>query len=158
LKHLDWELTCAGSLTRDPVTANRVRTALRDAGLEKRVAFVGEVDEEQVRRLYDRADVFVLATWQETYGMAVAEALAHGLPVVATATGAIPRLVGTDAGMLVPPGHVDALADALHRVITDAGLRAQLAEGAAAAAVRLPTWDQCAERMSDALGALESHG
>ena len=58
------------------------------------------------KQRYDRTDVFVLATLRETYGMAVAEALAHGLPVVSTSTGAIPALVGTDAGLLVAPGDV----------------------------------------------------
>jgi glycosyltransferase involved in cell wall biosynthesis len=154
LKHRSWELTCAGSLTRDPLTVERVRKAVIDAGLDEQVALVGELDEEPLRRAYDRADVFVLATLQETYGMAVAEALAHGLPVVATTTGAIPELVGSDAGILVPPGDVAALAHALDRVIGDAELRAQLAAGASRAAERLPTWEQAAHRMSDALGTL----
>jgi glycosyltransferase involved in cell wall biosynthesis len=158
LKHRSWELTCAGSLTRDPVTVERVRTALVGADLEQRVSLAGELDEEQLRRAYDRADVFVLATLQETYGMAVAEALAHGLPVVATTTGAIPELVGTEAGILVPPGDVTALADALDRVVGDAELRARLAGGACRAAERLPTWEQAAHRLSAALGSLESHG
>jgi glycosyltransferase involved in cell wall biosynthesis len=154
LKHLSWELTCAGNLTRDPLTVERVRQAVIDAGLENRVSFVGELDEEQLRR----ADVFVLATLQETYGMAVAEALAHGLPVVATKTGAIPQLVGADAGMVVPPGDVAALAGELERVIGDAELRARLADGASRAAERLPTWEQAAQRLSDALRALVKDG
>jgi glycosyltransferase involved in cell wall biosynthesis len=158
LKHRSWTLTCAGSLTREPLSVEHVRQAVIDAGLEQRVSFVGELDEEQLRRAYDRADVFVLATLQETYGMAVAEALGHHLPVVATATGAIPQLVGADAGILVPPGDVAALADALDRVIGDAGLRARFADGAARAADSLPTWDQAALRMSDALCSVESHG
>jgi glycosyltransferase involved in cell wall biosynthesis len=154
LAHRSWELTCAGSLTRDPATVERVRTAVLDAGLADRVSLVGELDDEQLRHAYDRADVFVLATLQETYGMAVAEALAHGLPVIATTTGAIPQLVGHDAGILVAPGDEAALAEALDRVIGDVELRAQLAEGASRAAERLPTWEQAAQRMSDALGTL----
>ena len=69
-----------------------------------RVSLAGDLDAPRLSDCYDRADVFVLATLQETYGMAVAEALAHGLPVVSTTTGAIPALVGDDAGSLVPPG------------------------------------------------------
>ena len=90
----------------------------------------GELDAARLHECYDRADVFVLASLQETYGMAVAEALAHGLPVVSTTTGAIPDLVGADAGLLVPPGNIEALAGALARVIGDARLRARLADGA----------------------------
>ena len=57
-----------------------------------------------VAEFYDRSDVLVLPTFYEGYGMAVAEALARGIPVVSTRTGAIPDLVGTEAGVLVPPG------------------------------------------------------
>ena len=83
--------------------------------------------------------------------MAVAEALAHGLPVVSTTTGAIPELVGDDAGLLVPPGDAEALAEALARVIGDAGLRARLAEGARRVRDRLPSWDDAAGKMSTVL-------
>lgn len=83
--------------------------------------------------------------------MAVAEALAHGLPVVSTTTGAIPALVGDEAGLLVPPGDVDALAAALTRVLTDPGLRARLADGARRARARLPSWGDASEKMSTVL-------
>lgn len=86
--------------------------------------------------------------------MAVAEALAHGLPVVATMTGAIPELVGSDAGLLVPAGDRTMLMNALTRVLTDASLRARLAEGARRVRVRLPTWNQAAHGMAAALASL----
>jgi len=149
-----WRLTCAGSLTRDPATSARVRTTAARLQLEHRVSFVGELDGPALASCYDRADVAVLATQQETYGMAVAEALAHGLPVVATMTGAIPDLVGDDAGLLVPVGDTDALAAALARVLGDATLRARLAEGARRRRDRLPTWDAAARRLSTALDRL----
>ncbi len=104
-----WQLTCAGSLTRDPVTAARVQALTHSLGMQDRVRFTGELSGEALDRAYDAADVFVLATWQETYGMAVAEALARSLPIVSTTTGAIPALVGDEAGLLVPPGDVSAL-------------------------------------------------
>jgi glycosyltransferase involved in cell wall biosynthesis len=146
-----WRLTCAGSLTRDPATAARVRTTAARLQLEQRVSFVGDLDRPALAAWYDRADVAVLATQQETYGMAVAEALAHGLPVVATMTGAIPDLVGDDAGLLVPVGDTAALTAALARVLGDANLRARLAEGARRRRDRLPTWDDAARAMSTAL-------
>jgi glycosyltransferase involved in cell wall biosynthesis len=86
-----------------------VRASSSELGLEDRVQLAGELDADSIADCYNTADVFVLATLQETYGMAVAEALAHGLPVVSTTTGAIPSLVGTEAGILVPPGDADAL-------------------------------------------------
>jgi glycosyltransferase involved in cell wall biosynthesis len=157
LTRFDWHLVCAGSLTRHPETAARVRTAAARLGLDERVSLVGALDAIELSRCYDRADVFVLATLQETYGMAVAEALAHGLPIVATATGAIPEMVGEEAGLLVPPGDSAALSDALSRVIVDAVLRARLAAGAGSARNRLPTWDQASRRMASALERLVAH-
>jgi glycosyltransferase involved in cell wall biosynthesis len=150
----DWRLTCAGSFDRHPATVARVREALRADGLADRVSLVGELDEAELSECYDRADLFVLATLHETYGMAVAEAIARGLPVVSTITGAIPYLVDPDgdgAGLLVSPGDADALADTLSRVLGDARLRGRLAEGARRVRDRLPTWDETASRMAAAL-------
>lgn len=149
-----WRLTCAGSTTRDPVAAERVRAHVLRSQMEDRVSFAGDLDESALARSYAGADVFVLATRQETYGMAVAEALSHGLPVVATKTGAIEDLVGGDAGLLVPVGDTAALRDALARVIRDDGLRARLAAAARQRGSRLPTWDGAAARMAFTLRPL----
>jgi glycosyltransferase involved in cell wall biosynthesis len=154
----DWRLTCAGSLTRDRATAAHVRALVAELGLEDRVSFVGDLDAGALERCYDAADLFVLATRQETFGMAVAEALAHGLPVVSTGTGAIPTLVGQQAGLLAPPGDVSALTEALARAIGDADLRARLAAGARHVRERLPTWDHAAGRMAAALEGCVTHG
>jgi len=151
LPRRDWHLTCAGSLTRHPPTLDRLRAIVCAEGLEDRVTLAGELDDDGLARAYDRADVFVLATLRETYGMAVAEALAHGLPVVSTTTGAIPDLVGDHAGLLVPPGDEPALAAALARMIGDARLRDRSAEGARRVRDRLPTWEAAAEKMVAAL-------
>jgi glycosyltransferase involved in cell wall biosynthesis len=151
----DWQLTCVGSITRHPATAARVVATIRRLGLEDRVILVGELDAATLDGYYDRADVFVLATLQETYGMAVAEALARGLPVVSTTTGAIPDLVGADAGLLAPPGNIEVLARALARIIGDAALRAQLAEGARGVRDRLPDWGRAYVKMAAALEHLD---
>lgn len=150
----NWRLICAGSLTRDAAAVNRVRQTIRALGLDDRVGLRGELNAAEIEECYDRADVFVLATLQETYGMAVAEALAHGLPVVSTTTGAIPSLVDSRAGILVPPGDSDALAIALARIIDDAGLRVSLAQGARRARERLPTWDDACTKFGQCLDAL----
>jgi glycosyltransferase involved in cell wall biosynthesis len=147
----NWQLTCAGSLTRDPAAVERVQRVIVELGLEDRVQLVGELDANSIAACYNTADVFVLATRQETYGMAVAEALAHGLPVVSTTTGAIPSLVSSEAGILVPPGDADVLSAALTRLIDDPDLRARLAEGARRMADRLPTWDDACEKFAAAL-------
>jgi glycosyltransferase involved in cell wall biosynthesis len=154
----NWHLTCAGSVTRHPPTADRVRATMRRLELDDRVALVGELDTAGLDECYDRADVFVSASLQETYGMAVAEALARGLPVVSTTTGAVPDLVGADAGLLAPVGDIDALAGALTRVIGDAPLRARLADGAKQVRERLRSWERAVDEMAAALGRLETHG
>jgi glycosyltransferase involved in cell wall biosynthesis len=153
--HRNWRLTCAGSVTRHPATAARVGAAIRTLGLAGQVELTGELDPATVGECFERADVFVLATLMETYGMAVSEALARGLPVVSTMTGAIPDLVGSGAGLLVPPGDTGALAEALTRIIGDADLRARLAAGARRVRDRLPDWDQAGSGMAAALARLE---
>lgn len=90
--------------------------------------------------------------------MAVAEALARGLPVVATMTGAIPELVGDGAGLLVPVGDTPALVEALSRVLDDPDLRASLAENARRVRHRLPDWDETSGHMAAALDWLVAHG
>ena len=151
----DWHLTCAGSVTRHPPTVEQIRAMVRDLRLDDHVSLAGELEASAIEECYDRSDLFVLATLRETYGMAVAEALAHGLPIVSTRTGAIPELVGSAAGLLVAPGDVQALTDALSRVIGDADLRARLAAGARDVRPTLPPWDETITRMAMTLESIE---
>jgi glycosyltransferase involved in cell wall biosynthesis len=155
LPDLDWRLTCIGSLDRDPATAERVRERLRADGLGDRVRLAGEVDPATLADHYDRADVFVLPTLYEGYGMVVAEALARGIPIVATATGAIADLVGDEAGLLVPPGDVAALTAALAQVLADPRVRERITAGARRVRGRLPTWEDASGRMARALSTAD---
>jgi glycosyltransferase involved in cell wall biosynthesis len=151
IRDVDWRLTCAGSATRHPPTTARLEAMVRDLNLAARVSFAGEVDAATLAMLYDAADLFVLATHHETYGMAVAEALARGLPVVSTRAGAIPDLVGDAAGVLCAPGDAEAFANALAMVLRDPDLRERLAAGARFARERLPTWNAAAAKMAAVL-------
>jgi glycosyltransferase involved in cell wall biosynthesis len=99
--------------------------------------------------------MFVLASRFEGYGMALAEAIAHGLPVVSTRAGAIPDTIPADTGLLVPPNDVAALAQALRRLICDRAERRRLAMNASAAAAHLPTWQDSARLFA---GAIETVG
>jgi SAM-dependent methyltransferase len=152
IRHLPWRLTCAGGLDRDRATAERLRAQLDADGLSDRVALVGDLDAGQLAVHYDRADLFVLATRYEGYGMAVAEALARGLPVISTATGGIPGLVSDEAGIVVAPGDQAAFTAALGRAVGDPALRQQLADGARRVRGRLPTWDEAAAVIERVLG------
>ena len=146
-----WRLTCVGSLARAPKTVAALRQQIARMRLASRVRFAGEVDRTALERYYDRADAFVLATLHEGYGMALAEALARGLPIVSTRAGAVPETVPPDAGLLVPPGNPIALRAALARFFDEPELRASLAAGARAARDRLPTWTESCSRLARAL-------
>jgi glycosyltransferase involved in cell wall biosynthesis len=156
LKDLSWHLTCVGDTERAPETVARLGERIAASGLQDRISLIGECGEHEVAQHYDRSDVFVLPTRHEGYGMAVAEALAFGLPVIATPVGAIGHLVGANAGVLVPVGDVDALSQALRRVIVDRAYRSALAAGARSAGRRLPTWQDAAAAMSDLLSTVNS--
>jgi glycosyltransferase involved in cell wall biosynthesis len=148
---LPWRLTCIGSPERDPATARAIMAAIEIHGLGSRVELVGEQSEAALQPYYDRADLFVLASHHEGYGMVLAEALARGLPIVATSAGAIPGTVPADAGLLVPPGDPQALAVALRRAIADPALRERLATGARAARAGLPNWQDAARAFAGEL-------
>ena len=149
----NWRLRCVGG-DRDADTSRKLREIQRELGLTDRVEFEGESDASAVASYYDAADLFVLATWYEGYGMAVAEALARGLPIVSTRTGAIPEIVPEHAGVLVEPGDIAALTAALTDIVRSPSLRGRLAEGARKARARLPTWPMAAVKLTKVLEAI----
>ena len=99
---LPWRLTIAGDRTRNLAAAARLDADISAHGLGDRVAVLGAVPPERIIELYLASDVFVLASRFEGYGMALSEAIAHGLPVVSTMAGAIPDTVPAGTGQLVP--------------------------------------------------------
>jgi glycosyltransferase involved in cell wall biosynthesis len=154
LPDMPWRLTIAGDRSRDRNAAAQLDADVISHKLENRVTVLGAVSPQRLAALYAEADAFALASRFEGYGMAYAEAIAHGLAVIGTDGGAIPETVPPDAGLLVTPGDIPALADALRRVIGDDGLRQRLAGAARAAATQLPTWRQSAEIFARALETL----
>jgi glycosyltransferase involved in cell wall biosynthesis len=139
---LPWSCIIAGSLDRDEQAAAQLRAAVAASGVEARIHLAGEVDDMQ--SLHSQADVFVLASHYEGYGMAFAEALQYGLPIIGTTGGAIPEVVPRGAGLLTAPGDVPRLAAALRAVLTDTSLRHALAAGARRAATAQPSWRETA--------------
>jgi glycosyltransferase involved in cell wall biosynthesis len=154
LGDLPWQLTIAGDRTRDRGVAAQLDADIARHALEHRIATPGAVSPQRLAALYAETDVFVLASHFEGYGMAYAEAIAHGLPVIGTMAGAIPDTVPAGTGMLVAAGDIPALAKALRRVIGEADLRQGLAGAARAAAPRLPTWPHSAQIFSHVLETL----
>ncbi len=149
-----WRLVIAGDRTRDPAATARLDALIARHGLADRIDVPGAVSPERLEALYGAADLFVLASRFEGYGMAFAEALAHGLPVIGTTGGATPLTVPAFAGRLVAPGDVGALTEALRELIDDPERRRALATGARTAAARLPSWAEAGVRFSDLLSRL----
>ena len=154
LADLPWRLTIVGDRTRSPAIAMALDADIRARGLTDRIEIVGAVSDERLAALHADADLFVLPSRFEGYGMAFAEAIAHGLPVIGTTAGAIPDTVPNGAAILVPPDDTAALTDALRRLIGDAAAREKLAAAARAAAARLPTWRQSAQEFARAIEAV----
>ena len=128
---LSWRGACVGSLDRAPAFADRVRRRAWEGRLLDRVGFLGARTGPELDRAYAAADLLVLASHAETYGMVVTEALARGLPVLATDVGGVTEALGqgedgTRPGLLVPPGDPAALGAALRAWLEDAELRDRL--------------------------------
>ena len=152
LKHLPWRLVIAGDCGRSVDTFRRLVADIAALGLSDRVQLAGTVTAEELASLYASADLFVLPSRFEGYGMAYAEAIAHGVPVIGTNAGAIPETVPADAGVLVPPDDVDMLAATLQRLMDNPVERERLAAGARATA--FPSWRGQAALFARALESL----
>ena len=153
---LPWHCTCVGSLDRDPAFVEDLRRRRLDAGLGERVSFAGPRTGADLDRGYASADLLVHASRAETYGLVVTEALARGLPVVATEVGGLPEALGEAAdgnrpGLLVAPEDPVALAGALSAWLGDAELRARLRRAAGERRQSLPAWSSTASVIADVL-------
>jgi glycosyltransferase involved in cell wall biosynthesis len=115
---------------------------IRDLGIERDVIITGYVDAWQVPLFYKMADLFVLPTLYEGFTLVTLEAMAYGVPLIATDTSSIREGVG-DAGLLVEVNNVSALTAAMHKVLTDEDLRRTLIERGKQQAQKF-TWEQCA--------------
>lgn len=153
LDHLPWSCEFVGSLARDPVHAEQVATAIAARGLAGRIRLRGEQVQEALGEAYSAADLFVLPSWFEGYGMVVTEALAFGLPVLTTRGGALADILPPGTGLQVTPGDVDALAQALHALLEGPALRHRLRDGARRARLGLRRWEAAGQGFAGALQA-----
>lgn len=147
---LDWQAVIVGR-AHEPETARALHDLANELGLSARVHFAAEVAQETLDSLYHRASLFALATRYEGYGIVFGEAMGHALPIVSTRAGAVPDTVPPDAGLLVPPEDPQAFADALRRLLGDAGLRGLCSESALRHAKSLPGWADAAKVAARAL-------
>jgi glycosyltransferase involved in cell wall biosynthesis len=150
LAHLDWHLTIAGPADRDATHAEELGRMIVAAGLQDRVTLAGALDAEALGRAYGSADLFVLASRYEGFGMAYTEAMARGLPVVGCDAGAVAEAT-CGVACLVAPGDARALRAALEPLIADAGVRAQLAGACWQAAQGFARWPDTAAAVAAVL-------
>ncbi|HET6359755.1 glycosyltransferase family 4 protein [Streptomyces sp.] len=153
---LPWTLVCAGGLGQDPAYVAQLRALIERSGLDGRVHLVGPQSGAELDATYADADLLVLTSYAETYGMAVTEALARGIPVLATTVGGLPEAVGnapdgTVPGLLVRSEDAGALATALRRWFGDPALRRRLRAAAGARRAALDGWETTARKLAGAL-------
>jgi glycosyltransferase involved in cell wall biosynthesis len=151
-----WQCLCVGSLNRDPAFVEGLRRRTVERGLADRVSFPGPRTGSDLDRIYAAADLMVLASRAETYGMVITEALARGMPVVAAEVGGLSEALGVAAdgirpGILVPPEDPAALAAALRAWLGDAELRERLRRAARERRASLPGWSTTTSELAAAL-------
>ncbi|MFD7505327.1 glycosyltransferase family 4 protein [Streptomyces sp. NPDC059850] len=152
-----WTLECVGGLGQDPGYVERVRELIAANGLGDRVRLTGPLQGPELEASFAGADLLVLASYAETYGMVVTEALAHGVPVLATAVGGVPEALGhapegSVPGLLVAPDDPAALRAALRRWLGDPDVRRRLITAARGRRTALDGWQTT---VRDLAGALE---
>jgi len=143
----DTELVIIGK----PKEKSKIPRLIERLGLTSAVRFVSGVTTERIVELYAQTEVAVVPSLYEGFSLPAVEAMACGTPLVATAVGALPQLVGADekAGVLVPPNDVDALAAAIGRLLDDHELRARLGDAARQRVLDRFTWRATAARTVD---------
>ena len=143
-------LELVGETEADPAYAASVREAIAAAS-DASILVSGPVDDAALAAAYAAADLFVLPSRYEGYGMVYAEALSFGLPVVACDVGPVPDLLGREEALLVPPDDASALAEALDLLLGDPGSRARMSAAARSRAGELPRWEDAVAGVRKAL-------
>lgn len=143
-----WICRIVGGI-RDQAHAKALRRQIAQVGLQTRIILEGEQAEAELYSLYGQATLFVHAAHYEGFGMALADAVASGLPTVAASGGAVGQVLSPDCAALVPPGDVGAMAEAIARLLDDPAARAALSGRAKAAASRFVSWSDSAAAVAD---------
>ncbi|MFC8343566.1 glycosyltransferase family 4 protein [Streptomyces sp. NPDC057280] len=159
VRDLPWSCVCVGGLGQDPEYVGRLRALIAKHGLEHRLELAGPQAGAQLDASYAAADLMVLTSYAETYGMAVTEALARGIPVLATDVGGLPEAVGRAPdggvpGILVPPEDPAALAAELRGWFNEADVRRRLKAAARSRRAALDGWATTARSLAGVLGRL----
>jgi glycosyltransferase involved in cell wall biosynthesis len=140
LRDQPWRMDIVGDPDRAPEYVSDLRTMVRTAGLSGRVFLRGGLSSDALEACWRSASIYVSASRHEGYGMAVAEAIARGLPTVTTRAGAVGDWLDPDAALIVPDDERDALRTALARVLAEPELRKELRRAALEQALRFASW------------------
>ncbi len=151
---LPWTCALVGPLRRDPAHVALVRRSVAAHGLTGRIALTGPRTGPDLDAAYAAADLLVLPSRVEAYGMVVTEALARGVPVLATDAGGVTEALGDGPRLLVPPGDPAALAAALRRWLTEPDLRDDLRAAARTRRDALTDWEVTTRCLSQVLDRL----
>lgn len=147
----DWRLSIVGPTDRSSEALAALERAIERTGFAARIRLVGPAGPVALNAHYDAADVFVLPSLYEGYGMVLAEAMARGLPIVCTTGGAAAETVPAAAAIKVPPGDAVALREAIARLLDDAALRRRMSEASWTASRSLPGWERTAALIAPVL-------
>lgn len=150
----DWHCTLAGSNDRHPDYVASLQAQIDQLHLNDRIELCGELEEQGLADAYRNADLFVLPSWYEGYGMVITEALAYGLPVVTTTGGALAYTGSDQAAIKVQPGDAGALGAALIQLFSSPERLHQLVAGATRAREELQSWTDAGERFARAIDTL----
>ncbi|MEU2745879.1 glycosyltransferase family 4 protein [Streptomyces collinus] len=159
VRELPWSCVCVGSLTQEPEYVAHLRSLIAEHGLQDRLELAGPKSGPALDASYATADLMVLTSYAETYGMAVTEALARGIPVMATDVGGLPEAVGRAPdggvpGILVPPENPAAIAAELRGWFGEADVRRRLKAAARSRRAALDGWATTAQSLAAVLRRL----
>ncbi len=153
LRRCRWRASLVGA-ARDASFARHLRLRIRALGLGCRVRICGALPAHRLNRCYQRADLFVLASRHEGFGMVLPEALAHGLPVIATTAGAIPESVPAGSATLVPSDDLPALTRAMRPLLSRPTTRLVAASRAQRFARHARCWSTAVQEFETALNRI----
>lgn len=145
-----FHLNLAGNFDPETEYCRELTELIERYNLQQKINITGRVSSSKLIRLYQKADVFVFPSLWEGYGIVLAEAMSHGLPIIATNISAIPEIV-TDGvnGILVPPKNTTQLLQAMNTLINDKQLRNKMSIESLKSAGNLNTWEDVGQQWID---------
>ncbi|MBL4902448.1 MAG: glycosyltransferase family 4 protein [Desulfocapsa sp.] len=143
LRHSHFKLFLVGKYNKMSSSHKSLTLCIADNNVAEKVQFLGRISDEKLDELYRKADIFAFPSLWEGYGIVLAEAMTYGLPVVSTNVSAIPEIVSNgENGILVNPGNVKQLTEALDELMGNDNLRREMGEKSIEIANSFKNWDE----------------